>query len=314
MAERWLCLRMLLVLTLLGMVVACRPRPADARLKSASTATPFALFPAGPTGQPEDGPLDTPVSTQIVRPSPESTEASPLEGMTMILTVLFDNNPHDPRLQTGWGFAAWIEYGDRIVLFDTGADGAVLLGNMAVLDLDPRAINIVVLSHEHADHIGGLAGLLAVNPQVTLYLPHAFPSRFKEQACATGATVVEVASATEILPGLWSTGQMGTDIVEQALVARTERGLVVITGCAHPGVDKMVARAREIGQGAIVLVVGGFHLGGASRRRIEEILGEFRRLKVQQVAPCHCTGDQACELFREAYGPKYHSIGVGWQW
>jgi 7,8-dihydropterin-6-yl-methyl-4-(beta-D-ribofuranosyl)aminobenzene 5'-phosphate synthase len=240
----------------------------------------------------------------------------------MTLMVVFDNNAFDPRLQTGWGFAAWLEYGGQAVLFDTGADGVVLLDNMATLGLDPKAIDIVVLSHIHGDHTGGLAGLLAVNPQactersecITIYLPQAFPTQFKEQVRAAGAAVVEVDAPIEILPGLWSTGQMGTGIVEQALVARTEKGLVVVTGCAHPGVDEMVTRAKQMGRGEIALVVGGFHLGGASRERVEEIIGEFRRLGVQQVAPCHCTGDQARELFREVYGKEFHACGVGWQW
>ena len=147
------------------------------------------------------------------------------------LTVVFDNNPFDPRLRTSWGFAAWLEYGDRTVLFDIGGDGRLLLSNMAMLGLDPRTIDIVVLSHIHGDHTGGLASLLAVNPQVSVYLPHAFPTRFKEQVRAAGAAVVEVDAPIETrsVPGLWSTGQMGTGIVEQSLVARTEKGMVVVT-------------------------------------------------------------------------------------
>jgi 7,8-dihydropterin-6-yl-methyl-4-(beta-D-ribofuranosyl)aminobenzene 5'-phosphate synthase len=141
-----------------------------------------------------------------------------------------------------------------------------------------------------------------------------FPTRFKEQARAAGATVVEVTGPIEILPDLWSTGQMGTGLIEQALVARTEEGLVVVTGCAHRGVDKMVARAKEIGQDEIALVVGGFHLGGSNRRRIENIISESQRLGVQQVAPCHCTGEKAKEMLRRAYGEDFFASGVGWQW
>ena len=77
----------------------------------------------------------------------------------MSLTVIYDNNAYDPHLRTGWGFAAWLEYTGRTVLFDTGAEGGLLLGNMRALDLDPRAIEIVVLSHIHGDHVGGLASL-----------------------------------------------------------------------------------------------------------------------------------------------------------
>jgi len=232
----------------------------------------------------------------------------------MTLTVLFDNNAYDPRLQTGWGFAAWLEYGDQTLLFDAGADGAVLLDNLAALGLDPKAIDIVFLSHIHNDHTNGLASLLAVNSLITVYLPQAFPTQFKEQVRAAGAAVVEIDAATEIVPGLWSTGQMGNGVVEQALVAQTEKGMVVVTGCAHPGVDEMVTRAQQLGHGDIALVLGGFHLGEASPARIEEIVGKFRRLGVRQVAPCHCTGDQARELFHEAYGQDFYACGAGWQW
>jgi 7,8-dihydropterin-6-yl-methyl-4-(beta-D-ribofuranosyl)aminobenzene 5'-phosphate synthase len=240
----------------------------------------------------------------------------------MLLTVLFDNNPLDPALATGWGFSAWLEYGGQTVLMDTGADGGILLGNMAALGLDAGAVDIVLLSHNHADHTGGLAGLLAANAQactergqcITVYLPAAFPSRFKAQARTAGATVVEVDDPLEIVPGLWSTGQMGTGIVEQALVAETSQGLLVVTGCAHPGVERMVARAMKVGGGQVHLVVGGFHLGGAGRERVDEIVAELQRLGVQKVAPCHCTGDAARELFREAYGTGFYPCGVGWQW
>lgn len=231
----------------------------------------------------------------------------------MIATVIFDNNPFDPRLQTGWGFAAWLQYGDRTILFDTGGNGTVLLGNMAALGLDPQAVDILVLSHIHGDHTGGLS-FLSLKPEVAVYMPQAFPDRFKNQARSSGARVLEVRGPVEILPGLWSTGQMGTSLVEQALVARSEAGLVVVTGCAHPGIDKMVVQAQKTGLDHVALVVGGFHLGGASRRHIERIISEFQRVGVQAVAPCHCTGDKARDLFRQAYGEDFIACGVGWQW
>jgi 7,8-dihydropterin-6-yl-methyl-4-(beta-D-ribofuranosyl)aminobenzene 5'-phosphate synthase len=83
----------------------------------------------------------------------------------MTLMVVFDNNAFDPRLQTGWGFAVWIEYGGNVVLFDTGADSAVLPNNLSALGLRPQAIEAVVLSHIHGDHTGGRAAVLTVNPQ-----------------------------------------------------------------------------------------------------------------------------------------------------
>ena len=232
----------------------------------------------------------------------------------MVVTVVFDNNPFDPRLRTSWGFAAWLEYGDQTILFDTGGDGKLLLHNMAMLELDPQTIDIVILSHSHGDHTGGLGAVLAANPQLTVFVPKAFPTRFKNQVRATGASTVEVGDSVKILPGLWSTGQMGTSLFEQALVARTEQGLVIVTGCAHPGVDRMVAQAMRGGQDEILLVVGGFHLGGASRRQMGKIISEFQRLGVRQVAPCHCTGDRARQTLRQAFGEDFLASGVGWQW
>jgi len=297
--------RILLGLALLGMVATgCSLAPTE--LPPTPTRVAAATL---PTSLPQN------VRAENTRVAPGvATPALPREGENVILTIVFDNNVHDPRLQTGWGFAAWLEYGSQAVLFDTGAGGTVLLDNMATLGLDPKAIDIVILSHNHGDHTGGLAGLLAVNHQVIVYLPQAFPASFREGVRAKGAVVVEVDDPLEILPGLWSTGQMGTGIVEQALVAKTAEGLVVLTGCAHPGVDKMAARARQIGQGEIALAVGGFHLGGASRGRVREIIAEFRRLGVQKVAPCHCSGNQAKELLRQALGEGYLAVGAGRQW
>ena len=232
----------------------------------------------------------------------------------MMLTVIFDNYPYDSRLQTSWGFAAWLEFGERTILFDTGNHGPILLQNMAVLALDPQTVDFVVLSHNHGDHTGGLAAVLAANPQITVYTPQAFSARLKEQVRAAGATLVEVSHPVQILPGLYSTGQMGTGPVEQALVAKTEKGLIVVCGCAHPGVDEMVARAKKVGQGDIALVVGGFHVGGIGPWRIRKILFQFRNLGVRQVAPCHCTGHRAREMFSRAYGEDFYASGVGWKW
>ena len=118
----------------------------------------------------------------------------------------------------------------------------------------------------------------------------------------------------EILPGVHTTGEMSktrASIIEQALVVETEQGLVVVTGCAHPGVVEMVRRAKEAVGGDVALVMGGFHLGDASGRQLDDIIADFRELGVQQVAPSHCTGDRAREVFAEAYGDGCILPGVG---
>jgi 7,8-dihydropterin-6-yl-methyl-4-(beta-D-ribofuranosyl)aminobenzene 5'-phosphate synthase len=226
------------------------------------------------------------------------------------ITVVYDNIPYDPRLQPAWGFACQIETGEKTILFDTGGDGDRLLRNMATLGADPKSIEVIVLSHIHGDHTGGLESVLGTGAHPTVYLPRSFPSDFKSRVRAQ-ADVVEVGGATKIADGVYTTGEMGSDIIEQALVLKTGQGLVVVTGCAHPGISEMVRRAVEMGGDEVYLVMGGFHLGGASESRIKEIAAEFQRLGVKKVAPSHCTGDNAIRLFREVYGEDFVESGAG---
>jgi 7,8-dihydropterin-6-yl-methyl-4-(beta-D-ribofuranosyl)aminobenzene 5'-phosphate synthase len=192
-----------------------------------------------------------------------------------------------------------------------------LLGNMAALGLDLEAIDAIVLSHIHGDHTGGLAALLDTGIRPTVYAPATFPVSFKDGVRAR-TSLVEVQGPVEIRPGIYTTGEMGSSLVEQALVVATGDGLVVVTGCAHPGVVEMVRQAREVArqarevvEGDVALVVGGFHLGQASRSRIDDIIAEFRRLGVRRTAPCHCTGDLARRMFADAFGVDFILAGVG---
>jgi 7,8-dihydropterin-6-yl-methyl-4-(beta-D-ribofuranosyl)aminobenzene 5'-phosphate synthase len=168
----------------------------------------------------------------------------------------------------------------------------------------------VVLSHAHSDHTGGLRGLLDTGVRPTVYVPRSFPARFKA-AVRSVTELVEVVEPAEIRPGIHTTGAVGSRIVEQALAVETADGLVVVTGCAHPGVVKMARRAKAHADGELALVVGGFHLGGASIRRIARTIAGFRDLGVQRVAPCHCTGGRAIRMFAEAYGKNFVEVGAG---
>jgi len=225
----------------------------------------------------------------------------------MKITTVYDNKTLYPNLASAWGFSCLI--GDDI-LFDTGGDGRTLLSNMKQMGIDPAGIKTVVLSHAHGDHTGGLAGLLSAGARPTVYVPAAFPAAFKSSVRA-GANLVEVTKPMEIFPGIHTTGEVGSGIVEQALAVETKKGLVVVTGCAHPGVVEMVRCAKESVGGKVCLVMGGFHLGGAGRGRIERIIADFRDLGVQRVTPCHCTGDRAIGMFAEEYGGDFIKAGVG---
>lgn len=225
----------------------------------------------------------------------------------MRLAIVYDNTTADPALAAGWGFSCLV--GDDL-LFDTGANAPRLLSNMRKMGIDVGGIRTVVLSHIHGDHVGGLGGILALNKGITVYVPRSFPASLKRQV-KRSAHLVEVREPTEIAAGVYSTGEMGRGIREQSLALVTRQGLVVITGCAHPGIVEIVAKAKEITGEEVYLAMGGFHLSGAGQGRIKAVIEEFRRLGVQRVAPCHCSGDLARSTFKELYGEDFILAGVG---
>jgi 7,8-dihydropterin-6-yl-methyl-4-(beta-D-ribofuranosyl)aminobenzene 5'-phosphate synthase len=270
------------------------------------------------TSLPAPTPTVSPTTEPVDTPMPEATLERTLEAMEIVtFTILYDNNAYDPALRTDWGFACMVETGAATVLFDTGGNGTILMGNMAALGFDPQAVDVVVLSHAHGDHTGGLAALLDAGVKPIVYVPAAFPASFKADVRAR-TDLVQVIDPIEILPGIYTSGEVGSSIVEQALMVETGEGLVVITGCAHPGVVQMVRRAKEAVEGGAgrgsatpLLVMGGFHLRDASRSQIETIIADLRDLGVQRVAPCHCTGDVARQMFADAFGGDCTLAGVG---
>jgi 7,8-dihydropterin-6-yl-methyl-4-(beta-D-ribofuranosyl)aminobenzene 5'-phosphate synthase len=229
---------------------------------------------------------------------------------TVTFTVLYDNHAYASGLKTAWGFACLVKMDETVVLFDTGGDSATLLSNMAALGKDPQAIRIVVLSHFHSDHTSGLDGLLDTGIQPHVYVPDVFPTSFKD-AVRTRTALIAVEEAQEICPGVFTTGQVRGSVVEQALVVETAEGAVVLTGCAHPGVVEMAQAAQQITDNDITWVMGGFHLGNTSQARIRATIQALRELEVDQVAPMHCTGDQARAMFAETWGEACHLLGVG---
>ncbi len=208
------------------------------------------------------------------------------------------------------GFACVITGFEKTILFDTGSDGRLLLANMQTLGYRPEDIDIVFLSHDHWDHTNGLEAVLQRNPKITVFLPADFPSDFKNRIHHAGASVEEVTQTQQICPGVWSTGVLGDGIHEHSLVCSSPQGAVVITGCAHPGVVKIIEVAKNI-YPDVYLVMGGFHLGGASLDELRLTGEHFRRLGVRHIAPCHCSSHAARSLFKEIYGKDAMLMGVG---
>jgi 7,8-dihydropterin-6-yl-methyl-4-(beta-D-ribofuranosyl)aminobenzene 5'-phosphate synthase len=227
------------------------------------------------------------------------------------ITVVYDNNPYKEGLSAAWGFACLVKGAEKTILFDTGGSGTLLLANMNKLGIDPKEIDVVVLSHIHGDHVGGLAGFLHENKNVTVFFPASFPARFKANLAESGVRIVEIQEPALICKSVYSTGELGMRIKEQSLILHSDKGVVLITGCAHPGIEKIVRAAKHLIRDDVLLIMGGFHLGGANEHVIEEIISAIKELGVRYVGPCHCSGDLARQLFKIKYGDRYIDVGVG---
>ena len=233
-----------------------------------------------------------------------------LNSTNIVIQSVFDNWSERPDLKVAWGFSAIITIDDKKLLFDTGSEGLKLLHNLNLLGFKPSDFEYVILSHEHWDHIGGVEVLLNHYPGLNIVLPQAFSNATKSAFKRLGANIIETIRPYQITSGIYTSGVMKGLLPEQSLVLLTNAGAVVLTGCAHPGVDNIIIQVNKT-FGPILLVAGGFHLSGQSDQKIKEIIETFNALGVKYVAPCHCTGDRAKELFKEAYKDRYINMLAG---
>jgi 7,8-dihydropterin-6-yl-methyl-4-(beta-D-ribofuranosyl)aminobenzene 5'-phosphate synthase len=212
-----------------------------------------------------------------------------LKEKDMRLTIIYDNTVFKPGLDYDWGFSAYVETGDRNILFDTGTKGNMLLENMQKLNIEPSMVDDVFISHNHFDHTGGLSAFLHENDNVNIYLP---PSL---RGVHGAKQVVHVDQPGKIHENVYSTGEL--DNIEQAMAVTTPKGIVLVVGCSHPKMKHILDTASQFG--SMYGIIGGLH--GFNKYELFENL--------ELICPTHCT--QHIREIKHLYPEKYVEGGVG---
>jgi 7,8-dihydropterin-6-yl-methyl-4-(beta-D-ribofuranosyl)aminobenzene 5'-phosphate synthase len=262
------------------------------------------------------------------------------------ITILYDAFGNDASMKKAWGFSALVEVAGKRILFDTGNDHDIFAANVKAKGVDLTNLDFVVLSHRHSDHMAGLSHVLSVNPRVKIYAPRegfgiygsSLPSSFyrKDESLPAemryydgrppeimkfgtawqGANFETIDKTTEVAPGvtliaLVSDAPGTRELRELSLAVNTPDGVVLLVGCSHPGIDKIVEAAAAVNP-KIHLIAGGFHLVVSPDDVIAKAVAALKdTFKVENVAPGHCTGEPTFAALKRAFGNRYIYAGAG---
>lgn len=252
------------------------------------------------------------------------------------LTVLSENRAMK-GFQAEHGLSFLIEHNHLKLLFDTGASD-VFIRNALKLNIDLDSVGTVVLSHGHFDHGDGLKHLQA---KTLLCHPGCFIKRYHkgdklyiglartEEAIRKRLNLITSQYPFQISDDIIYLGEIprlndfeakttnfvndkeADDFVpdDSALAIKSEKGLIVITGCSHSGICNIIEYAKKVTSiDKVYAVMGGFHLKTLDRQSLQTIK-YFKKEKIQKVFPSHCTDEPVLSAIIREFDS--HTIKAG---
>ena len=262
------------------------------------------------------------------------------------VTIIYDAFGKPSDLERGWGYSALVEYGGKKILFDTGGQYAAFKSNVDRLNIDLSKIDFVVLSHRHGDHTSGLNYVLEKNPNVIIYAPietGSFGTPFSAPQALQrkvellpndlqyfdgklgkasvdspwkNANIKLITDTTEVTLGIFLIRTVsdvkGTlELAEVSMAIKTPKGLAVIVGCSHPGIEKILGKISEISPN-IYTIAGGLHLVDKPDDTVRQTVTNFKdKWKLQRVAAGHCTGHFAQVEIAKVFADQQDHSGIG---
>lgn len=244
---------------------------------------------------------------------------------------LYENWASSNELQSGHGVSYLIRTDGQTILMDLGnneqnLERAPLEHNMEQLGIKADEIDRLVISHNHPDHVGGLAewtrGTIAAGTQREFltgkkaYLPVELICPGLEGEVSTEPKVIAPGVATlgrqpfvQPFP-LYLWDPLGW---EQSLVINVEgKGLVIVTGCGHPSIERIIERAEAIFPQPVIGVVGGLHYGKAEEETLAPHIDflSLRKPELVALSP-HDSSGGVLQRFEAAFPKAYRYITIG---
>jgi len=244
-------------------------------------------------------------------------------------------------MKKAWGFITLIEYDGKKILFNGAGVEAIFENNLKILDIKPKELDAVVISHEHWEMIEGMDYIIENNPSISIYAPDTVIQSLSSRHPEWKDRFKHVDGYLEYSPnvafysqrsGNRRGGPVGID--EISLLLKSEQGLIIFIGCGHPELLQYIFKSKQLaGIDKINLLAGGTHLVKSgthvaiedsgenfivpqgirySEQAYRTLMQDFKNAGVQYVMPTHCTLEPAEGIFKESFGDKYieHKLGM----
>lgn len=228
------------------------------------------------------------------------------------IVVLVDDRQYEENLKTQRGLSIYVEVGDNFLLFDLGPSSEVLQYNSDKLDIGLDLIDATIISHAHSDHMGGLQLLGWASPFLKTYIPYDSMDSVGRMVKNNGLNPIEVIDWIKLWNNVYISKPIHGPPWEHFLVINTSKGIVVFSGCMHPGIDKVLDTIIKHLGSRVRGVIGGLHLENAPRKIVEDAVNKLmEKYAVDFIMPLHCSGELFRRMLRKNYNDKYIDAGAG---
>jgi 7,8-dihydropterin-6-yl-methyl-4-(beta-D-ribofuranosyl)aminobenzene 5'-phosphate synthase len=208
------------------------------------------------------------------------------------ITIIVDDNAR-AGLRPVHGISLLVECEDNAYLFDAGPDPKILEHNSNQLGISLDLIDSVIVSHIHSAHVGGLPYIGWLSPYIETHIPFGSMETLGRKLRSEGLRPIEVTGWVKLSEKAYITPPLPGPPWEHFLVLDCNGGLVIISGCMHPGIRMLLETVMKKFPGRSIRgVIGGFHLQNAPDNIIMDTINVLSQAQLSLIVPIHCSGDR----------------------